>query len=435
LENKGYKAYLASIDARIDNAKVSQLALAAPLESSLSSTSRLAHPAPEAKKPSPPDPTPESKDPPNQKAGLLVALLSVGALRPALALLTKFRWLVDAYPEIADLLIRVMKHSLALLYDHHLVTKPRNPSNVQPRTRWGATGVIPAPVRKPMLTLYAPTPPGTSTADFVYFFPFWADRIPLCSTLDDLMDVIDPLMAFVGLHISRDPVFLTKFARLGRLHITSTVRQPVKNPFSNVLPLTALQLETDPATKKPIGMPDSDHPISKFWHKVLRVYFLPALPLIRGNAVCTVEIWNVIRQFETTVRWKLYGEWKTRTYTTHPELRVRAVQVDRESKGVLRRLSHNTIDSLSGTVAKIAHSNPCIFFGNAVNQIMAYDNLASVVVQALRYATNMGFDVLVYIILDALANPHKERVKDDGVNTSDWLQSLFIVFNPQLHVD
>jgi hypothetical protein len=54
---------------------------------------------------------------------------------------------------------------------------------------------------------------------------------------------------------------------------------------------------------------------------------------------------------------------------------------------------------------------------------MAYDNLAGVVIQALRYVTNMGFDVLVYIILDAFANPHKERVKEDGVNTSDWLQS------------
>ncbi len=427
LEDKGYKAYMASIDARIDNAKISQLAMAAPLESSSqpSSSSRLPPPAPEARKPSPPNPTLEPKDPPNQKVALLVALLSVGALRPALALLTKFPWLVDAYPEIADLLIRVMKHSLATLYDQHLVTKPRNPSNIQPRARWSATGVVPAPVRKPMLTLYAPTPPGTSTADFVYFFPFWADHVPLCSTLDDLIDVIDPLMAFVGLHVSRDPVFLTKFARLGRLHITSMVRRPVLVPSRTRL-LTGCQLETDPTTKKPIGAPDSDNPISKFWHKVLRVYFLPALPLIRGNAVCTVEIWNVIRQFETTVRWKLYGEWKTRTYTTHPELRVRAVQVDRESKGVLRRLSHNTIDTLSGTVAKIAHSNPCIFFANAVNQIMAYDNLASVVVQALRYATNMGFDVLVYIILDALSNPHKDRVKDDGVNTSDWLQSTFI---------
>jgi THO complex subunit 2 len=181
----------------------------------------------------------------------------------------------------------------------------------------------------------------------------------------------------------------------------------------------------DPETKKPAGEPDPDHPVRQFWLKVLRLYLLPALPLIRGNAVCTVEVWNIIRQYETTVRWRLYGEWKTTTYQSHPELRIRQVQADRESKGILRRLSHNTIDSLSGTVAKLAHSNPCIFFAVAVGQIMAYDNLANVVIQALRYVTNMGFDVLVFIILDALANPHKERLKDDGVNTSDWLQSWF----------
>jgi THO complex subunit 2 len=181
----------------------------------------------------------------------------------------------------------------------------------------------------------------------------------------------------------------------------------------------------DPETKKPASEPDPDHPVRQFWLKVLRLYLLPALPLIRGNAVCTVEVWNIIRQYETTVRWRLYGEWKTTTYQSHPELRIRQVQADRESKGILRRLSHNTIDSLSGTVAKLAHSNPCIFFAVAVGQIMAYDNLANVVIQALRYVTNMGFDVLVFIILDALANPHKERLKDDGVNTSDWLQSWF----------
>ena len=90
-----------------------------------------------------------------------------------------------------------------------------------------------------------------------------------------------------------------------------------------------------------------------------------------------------------------------------------------ESKGILQRLSHNTIDTLSGTVAKIAHSNLCVFLSNTVNQIMAYDNLASVVIQALRYVTNVDFDVLMYNTLDALANPHKERVKGDGVNTSD----------------
>lgn len=157
---------------------------------------------------------------------------------------------------------------------------------------------------------------------------------------------------------------------------------------------------------------------------MLRMYLLPALPLIRGNAVCTVEVWNILRQYETTTRWRLYGEWKGASYKSHPELRIREVQADREAKGILRRLSSNTTDSLSGAVAKLAHSNPCIFFRNAVNQIMAYDNLASVVVQAMRYVTNMGFDVLLYIILEALANGDKERLKEDGVNTADWLQSM-----------
>ena len=54
-----------------------------------------------------------------------------------------------------------------------------------------------------------------------------------------------------------------------------------------------------------------------------------------------------------------------------------------------------------------------------------YDNLADVVIQALRFATNIGFDVLVFLVIDALGNPHKDRMKEDGANAADWLQSMF----------
>ncbi|OSD04328.1 hypothetical protein PYCCODRAFT_1444038 [Trametes coccinea BRFM310] len=394
-----HKAYLDNVEARIAGAKISQLAMAAPLESGGPSNAKpKAAPAPEPK-------IEAKKEMANQKLGLLNGLLAVGALRPAFAVLSKFPWMVDAYPEVADLVIRVLKHSLSPLYDTTVPSKDKTASFMKPRARYGAAGVVPAPERRPYLTLWAPTPPCTSTVEFVFFFPDWVQRVPLCTSYDDLIDVLEPLMRFIGLHVSRDPAFLTKFLRLGRSHMLTTVT-------------------IDPETKRLVGTPDPDHPVRRFWFKVIRVYLLPALPLIRGNAVCTVEVWNIVRQFETTLRWQLYGEWKANTYKSHPELRVRQVQTDRESKGIMRRLSHNTIDALSGTVAKLAHSNPCIFFTNAVNQIMAYDNLAGVVIQALNYVTIMGFDVLVYIILDALANPHKDRVKDDGVNTSDWLQSL-----------
>ncbi|KAI6047038.1 transcription factor/nuclear export subunit protein 2-domain-containing protein [Pisolithus marmoratus] len=390
--------YLDQVQERISTAKVNQLAMAGPLESANSGQKPRVDPPEETKK------TPVFKAP-NQKAGLASALLAVGALRPAVAILTRFPWLVDAHVEIADIMLRILKHSVAPIYDSAFVLKERNLSFTRPRARFGPNGVIQVPTRRPQLTLIAPTPPSTTSTDFIFFFPDWSERVPMSTTHSDLIDVIEPLMSFIGPHVSRDSLFVSKVTRLGRSQLIATV------------PL-------DPVTKKPSGEPDSNHPVRLFWYKMLRKYFLPALSLIRGNAVCTVEIWNVIRQYETTARWRLYGEWRQRTYNSHPELRIRQVQADRESKGILRRLSHNTIDTLSGTVAKLVHSNPAIFFTNVVNQIMAYDNLASVVIQALRYVTNMGFDVLVFIILDALSNPHKNRVKDDGVNISDWLQSL-----------
>ena len=395
-----HQEYLADVKTRIAGAKSSLLAMAAPLESS---TSQQPSKVPLIL---PPEPKKLDWKVTNQKVGLLNSLLAVGAIKPAIAIMSRFPWIVDAHPEIADLMLRIAKISISPLYDTAIVTKERNPSFTHVKARYGPSGVsYPAP-RKPTLTLCAPTPPSTSLVDFVFFFPDWADRIPISTTLDDIEDVLEPLLQFIGLYVSRDPLFLTKFLRLGRLHLQTTV------PF-------------DPVTKKPTGEPDPENPIRLFWFKVLRRYMLPALPLIRGNAVCTVEIWNIIRQYETTARWRLYGEWKNSTYQSHPELRIRQVQADRESKGILRRLSHNTIDSLAGPVAKLAHSNPCIFFANAVTQIMAYDNLANVVIQALRYVTNMGFDVLAFIILGALSDPNKARVKEDGVNTCDWLQSAF----------
>jgi THO complex subunit 2 len=217
-----HKDYETKVKERISGAKISQLAMAAPLEaastSSSSSKARPSTPA-EPKKPA------ETPDIPPQKVGLLSALLAVGALQPAIAIMSKFPWVVDAYPEIADLMIRVMKHSISPLYESTMVTKERNRSFTQPRARYGAGGVSVPPSRKAQLTLWAPTPPSTHTIDFVFFFPDWALRVPLCSSLDDLVDIIEPLMRFIGLHISRDPLFVTKFTRLGRTHLISTVNK------------------------------------------------------------------------------------------------------------------------------------------------------------------------------------------------------------------
>ncbi|OBZ76414.1 THO complex subunit 2 [Grifola frondosa] len=376
-----HKAYLSNVQSRISGARVSQLAMAGPLDSSGST------PKPRAAAPEP-EKTVKVKEVPNQRR---------------VAIMSKYPWMIDAYPEVADLMLRILTHSISSLYDTTWPTKEATSGFMHPRQRYGSAGMVPAPDRRPLLTLMAPTPTSTSSIDFVFFFPDWSQRIPVCSTLDDIIDVLEPLMQLVGLHMSHDSTFWTKLVRLGRTHMG-----------------TAMQI--DPEKKGVVS--DLEHPTYSFWFKMLRRYFIPALPLLRGNGVCSVELWRLLSLFEVTLRWRLYGEWKMKTYQSHPELRVRQVQADRESKGILRRLSHDTLDSLSGAVAKLAHTDPIIFFTNAVKQIMAYDNLASVIVQAVSYVTLVGFDVLGYVIIDAMADPNKDRVKDDGVNTSDWLQNL-----------
>ncbi|KAL1714796.1 transcription factor/nuclear export subunit protein 2-domain-containing protein [Schizophyllum commune] len=388
--HKYYEEYEEDMRAKNRAAQNSLLAAAAPLDSGSSS-----QPAP----PPPPPPPLAKRLPPNQKAGLANALLSVGALRPALYILSRHTWLVDKYPELADLLIRVTH---VVIHDlnqerkaQHFKGKDCKADFHQPRLRYGNTGMAAPPARKHLLTLVAPVPPCTSTKEFVFFFPQWEEWVPRCRTVEDIPDVVEPLLRYIGVHLYRDSLLVSKLTRLA---------------CSQLHPLRDAGKFDDPAFQ--------------FWFNALRLFFLPALSMTRGNAVFTVDVWGLVNLYPPEQRWQMYGEWRQHTYANHKELQLRRIQVDRESKGILRRLSHQSIDSLSAPMARLCHTNPTIIFTNAVGQIMAYDNLAGVFIRALQFSTLMGLDILVWVVLDAFSHPTKPRVKDDGVNLSDWLQSL-----------
>ncbi|KZV72082.1 hypothetical protein PENSPDRAFT_733684 [Peniophora sp. CONT] len=398
MEEEDHQAYNESVEKRKSAGTVNKLAMTGALEGGGSTPKPR---APEQKK------TPDEKKTAasNQKVGIVTALLAVGALRPALSMLCKFPWLKDAHPEISDVLLRIMTHSLSDLYDQRNPPKiPNKASYTQARARYGAAGPQPAPPRRKVLSLIAPAPPFTNNTEFVFFFPDWTERVPTCASEEDFEDVIEPLMAFVGFHISRDLMFMMKFTRLGKKQLQDTLG--------------------DPLVKKPTA-PDYSNPVVSFWTRAIRLYLLPALSLVRGNAVCCVDVWGILRFFDAAERWRFYGEWNTTIYASSGELQVRRRQVERESKAIMRRLSLETVDSLQTSMAKLAHSNPCIIFSIAVNQAMAYPNMAEVVIKSLKFVLNMGFDVLVFTVISILANPGgRERYKPDGVNASDWLQNL-----------
>ena len=102
---------------------------------------------------------------------------------------------------------------------------------------------------------------------------------------------------------------------------------------------------------------------------------------------------------------------------------AQAKAVDR-TKYVLKRLTKDTVKQSGRQLGKISHANPGALFDTILVQIQRYDNLIGPVVDTLKYLTSLSYDILLYCVIEALANPEKEQMKTDGTTISDWLQSL-----------
>ena len=112
----------------------------------------------------------------------------------------------------------------------------------------------------------------------------------------------------------------------------------------------------------------------------------------------------------------------------------------------MKRLAKENVKQLGRQLGKLSHSNPgavfeyvssvslcydklfdnittCPVLLQVLSQIQKYDNFIGPVVDSLKFLTSLSYDVLAYCIMEALANPERERMKHDDTNISQWLKS------------
>ncbi|VAH85576.1 unnamed protein product [Triticum turgidum subsp. durum] len=96
----------------------------------------------------------------------------------------------------------------------------------------------------------------------------------------------------------------------------------------------------------------------------------------------------------------------------------------KQQRRLLKRLAKENLKQLGRMVAKLAHANPMTVLRTIVQQVEAYRDMINPVVDAFKYLTQLEYDILQYIVIERLAQGGREKVKDDGLNLSDWLQCL-----------
>nr|XP_027098247.1 THO complex subunit 2-like isoform X1 [Coffea arabica] len=157
--------------------------------------------------------------------------------------------------------------------------------------------------------------------------------------------------------------------------------------------------------------------------EALGICLLPSLQLIPANPAVGQEIWELLSLLPYEARYRLYGEWE-KDDEKLPMILAARQTAKLDTRRILKRLAKENLKQLGRMVAKLAHANPMTVLRTIVHQIEAYRDMITPVVDAFKYLTQLEYDILEYVVIERLAQAGREKLKDDGLNLSDWLQSL-----------
>ncbi|XP_029643856.1 THO complex subunit 2 [Octopus sinensis] len=212
-----------------------------------------------------------------------------------------------------------------------------------------------------------------------------------------LHEDVFPMLTYLGPHASYDVILLVKFIRIGKSFMIKRQERKIK--------------------------PEDDVTFYGFL-TILDEVLLPSLTLLPCNCCLSEELWSFLKLFPYELRYRLYGHWKNETYTLHAKMIHAKVNCLERAKYIMKRLSKENVKPSGRQLGKLSHSNPGVLFEYVLSQIQKYDNFIVPVVDSLKYLTSLSYDVLAYSVVEAVANPDRERLKHDDTNISLWLQSL-----------
>lgn len=332
---------------------------------------------------------------PPQKVQLLTELLTMGAIPEALYILARYPWLLRAYPDLINLINRLLAHSIQKVFEQTRigvrleVPSRRLPDIDQTGVAKGCVRLGQTQQRRP---LRWPHPDGEKdNSPYRFYWEEWADNVPICQTVDDVFTLCDTLLNLSGVNIGRDAALLTKLAMIG-----------------------AMSLAQD----------QSPQNMSR-WLDLLSRLLVPALSLTEANSFAVQAVWDLLKLYPTTTRYAIYSDWYLgRTSRVHwmtsAFARTRA-----ETNSSLKRLSLTNLSIMAKKLAKIAYSSPGTVFKTAFDQIEAYPNLIQAFVECARYFPDLGYDVLNWSLMSALGGKSRSRTQEASILlTSKWLQAL-----------
>ncbi|KAK4921245.1 THO2 plays a role in transcriptional elongation [Elasticomyces elasticus] len=335
--------------------------------------------------------------PPNQKIALLKALLALGAVPEAMYILGRFTWLVDVDPSLPPYLLRIIRHMLSSvsetvrpLANREGLADGKNQLEDTSAKPDGTLGFRTRDRKYPTKWLGLEEVSEKDGSRYRYYYTEWADNVPVCQTTDDVFQLCNTLIGFLGVKIGRDATILGTLLRLAR---------------------RSLQEDT------------SDSNRSR-WLEMMRRLLVPALSLTKHNVSLTDEVYQLLMLFPVTTRYNIYADWFIGRTSRLPEIKVAFDHNRAEVKDVLRRVSNENVKTQARALGKVSFSSPGVLMAFMISQLESYSNMIPALVECTKYFPKLAYDVLTWSLINSLNGQGRNRFQADGMLTSSWLQAL-----------
>ncbi|KAI9746741.1 MAG: THO complex subunit 2 [Claussenomyces sp. TS43310] len=341
----------------------------------------------------------ELPEPADQKISLLINLLTIGALPEALYILGRFPWIPEAFPEIYDLLHRILHRSISQVYETGLThgfgetefpaKKPVD--HDQSSAPKGSVRRSDPSTRKALRWPFPDRFDVNEGMIYRFYWDEWADNIPVCQDVDDVFTLCSTLLNISGVNIGRDVSLLSKIASIGGRSLAH----------------------------------DHSEANLERWRDLLKRLLVPALSFTKSNTNVVNEIYDILRYYPAPVRYNIYAEWFEGATSRLPAIQVAFARTRLETLSTMKRISMTNLTAMARTLAKTAYASPGVVFKVALDQIEAYSNLTEVVVECAKYFTDLGYDVLIWSLMSSLGGKSRTRTRADAaLLTSRWLIAL-----------
>ena len=338
-------------------------------------------------------------EPNDQKVQLLTNLLTIGALPEALFILGRFPWLPEAYPDLLELIHRILNHSIKDVYDMARPSSSQDPEcpnkqapdSDQNGVPKGEVRLVQVPSRKQLRWPFPDKFDTNENLSYRFYWDEWADNIPVCQSVNDVFTLCGTFLNYSGVNIGRDPSLLSKLARIGA---------------------------------KSLSEDHSQHNLER-WQDLLKRLLVPALSLTKSNTSVVNEIYDMLRFYPVSVRYSIYAEWFEGQTSRLPSMKVAFARTRLETLSTMKRISMTNLTLMARSLAKTAYASPGVVFSVALSQIEAYTNLTEVVVECAKYFTDLGYDVLVWSLMSSLGGKDRNRTNAEfALLPSRWLLAL-----------